>query len=93
MIDESRYLLIQGVPAIAVAAELETLCKGFGSIEHLQRVPDYPSVEKFCEVYQVKFHTLQSARYAKRKMDDRNFYGGVLLVSLKVHPVATEIYF
>ena len=67
------------MPAIAVTAELETLCQGFGSIEYLKHLPDYPT-EKFCEVYLVKFHTIQSARFAKRKMDDRNFYGGTLYV-------------
>lgn len=75
--DESKHLLIHRVPAIAVTAELETLCQGFGSIDYLHHVPDYPS-EKFCEVYQVKFHTLQSARFAKRKMDNKSFYGGIL---------------
>ena len=75
--DESQYLLIHGVPAIAVTTELEMLCLGYGSIEYLKLVHNYPT-EKFCEVYQVKFHTIQSARFAKRKMDDRSFYGGTL---------------
>ncbi len=77
MSDESRYLLIQGVPAIAVTTELEILCLSYGSIEFLKNVPNYPT-EKFCEVYQVKYQTIQSARFAKRKMDDRSFYGGTL---------------
>nr|CAG4642018.1 EOG090X0D00 [Eurycercus lamellatus] len=77
--DESQHLLIQGVPAIAVTAELEILCQRFGSIDYLRNVPNYPA-EKFCEVYHVKFHTIQSARFAKRQMDDRSFYGGVLHV-------------
>lgn len=79
--DESQHLLIHGVPAISVTAELENLCSTFGSIEFLRHVPDYPA-EKFCEVYHVKFHTFQSARFAKRKMDDRSFYGGVLQVPI-----------
>ncbi|KAI9552123.1 hypothetical protein GHT06_022460 [Daphnia sinensis] len=79
VMDESKYLLIHRVPAIAVTAELETLCQRYGSIEFLHNVPGYPT-DKFCEVYQVKFHTIQSARYAKRKMDDKSFYGGILHV-------------
>ncbi|XP_057380460.1 RNA-binding protein 48-like [Daphnia carinata] len=79
VMDESKYLLIHRVPAIAVTAELETLCQGYGSIEYLRNVPGYPT-DKFCEVYQVKFHTIQSARFAKRKMDDKSFYGGILHV-------------
>ncbi|KAK4035836.1 RNA-binding protein 48 [Daphnia magna] len=79
VMDESKYLLIHRVPAIAVTAELETLCQRYGSIEYLHNVPGYPA-DKFCEVYQVKFHTIQSARFAKRKMDDKSFYGGILHV-------------
>jgi len=77
--DESRHLLIQGVPAISVTAELENLCLTYGSIEHLKHLPDYPA-EKFCETYQATFRTIQSARFAKRKMDDKSFYGGTLQV-------------
>ena len=77
MVDESKFLLIHGVPAIAVTAELKTLCLRYGSIEYIKHIPNYPA-EKFCEVYQVKFHHIQSARFAKRKLDDKNFYGGVL---------------
>lgn len=77
--DESRHLLIHGVPAIAVAAELQVLCQRFGSVEELKLVTDYPT-EKFCEVYYARFRTVQSARFAKNHLDDRSFFGGVLHV-------------
>ena len=79
MNDESRHLLINGVPGIAVAAELKTLCEKYGSIEEIRLVNDYPS-DKFCEVYYVRFHLLQAARFARIRLDDKSFYGGVLHV-------------
>lgn len=75
--DESKYLLIQGVPAISIVSELKALCQRFGGVEELKLVPHYPC-EKFTEVYQVKFCTLQSARFAKVNLDEKNFFGGVL---------------
>lgn len=84
MNDESCHLLIQGVPAISVTNELENLCLTYGSVEQFNILPDYPT-EKFCQTYHVKFRTMQSARFAKRKMDDRSFYGGTLQVSLLLH--------
>jgi RNA-binding protein 48 len=77
--DESRHVLIHGVPGIAVAAELKTLCEKYGSIEEIRLVNDYPS-DKFCEVYYVRFHLLQAARHARIHLDDKSFYGGVLHV-------------
>uniref|UniRef100_A0A8C5Q7L6 RNA-binding protein 48 n=1 Tax=Leptobrachium leishanense TaxID=445787 RepID=A0A8C5Q7L6_9ANUR len=76
---ESRYLLIQGVPAIGVMKELVEQFALYGVIEEYNALDEYPT-EEFTEVYLLKFQRLQSARVAKRKMDERSFFGGLLHV-------------
>ncbi|XP_069067746.1 RNA-binding protein 48 [Pleurodeles waltl] len=76
---ESRYLLVQGVPAIGVMNELVEHFALFGTIEEYHALDEYPA-EEFTEVYLFKFHRLHSARVAKRKLDERSFFGGVLHV-------------
>ncbi|XP_004074393.5 RNA-binding protein 48 isoform X1 [Oryzias latipes] len=76
---ESRYVMIQGVPAIGVMEELIQLCALYGTVEEYRPLDEYPA-EEFTEVYLVKFQKLTSARAAKRNMDEKSFYGGVLHV-------------
>ncbi|CAJ1084003.1 RNA-binding protein 48 [Xyrichtys novacula] len=76
---ESRYLMVQGVPAIGVMTELIQLCALYGVVEEYRPLDEYPA-EEFTEVYLVKFQRLTSARAAKRHMDEKSFYGGVLHV-------------
>uniref|UniRef100_A0A3B5MRF2 RNA-binding protein 48 n=1 Tax=Xiphophorus couchianus TaxID=32473 RepID=A0A3B5MRF2_9TELE len=76
---ESRYLMVQGVPAIGVMTELIQLCALYGVVEEYRPLDEYPA-EEFTEVYLVKFQKLTSARAAKRNMDEKSFYGGVLHV-------------
>ncbi|XP_044534721.1 RNA-binding protein 48 isoform X2 [Gracilinanus agilis] len=76
---ESRYLLIQGVPAVGVMKELIEQFALFGAIEQYNALDEYPA-EEFTEVYLIKFQKLQSARIAKRKLDERSFFGGLLHV-------------
>nr|XP_046273579.1 RNA-binding protein 48 [Scatophagus argus] len=76
---ESRYVMVQGVPAIGVMPELIQLCALYGTVEEYRPLDEYPA-EEFTEVYLVKFQKLTSARAAKRHMDDKSFYGGVLHV-------------
>ncbi|MBN3272466.1 RBM48 protein, partial [Polyodon spathula] len=76
---ESRYLLIQGVPAVGVMKELVQLFAIYGAVEEYRVLDDYPA-EQFTEVYLIKFQKLQSARTAKRKLDERSFFGGLLHV-------------
>lgn len=77
--DESKYLLVNGVPAIKISKELEMLCQRYGDVECLHMLPHYPH-EDYTEVYLVKYHVLKSARFAKRQMDGKSFYGQVLHV-------------
>ncbi|KAF3833813.1 hypothetical protein F7725_025017 [Dissostichus mawsoni] len=76
---ESNYLMIQGVPAIGVMTELIQLCALYGAVEEYRPLDEYPA-EEFTEVYLVKFQKLTSARAAKRRMDEKSFYGGLLHV-------------
>ncbi|KAG5842634.1 hypothetical protein ANANG_G00179700 [Anguilla anguilla] len=76
---ESRFLLVQGVPAIGVMTELVQLFALYGAIEEYRVLDEYPA-EEFTEVYLIKFQRLQSAKVAKRNLDERSFYGGLLHV-------------
>ncbi|XP_066484879.1 RNA-binding protein 48 [Tiliqua scincoides] len=76
---ESRYLLIQGVPALGVMKELIEQFALYGTIEEYNPLDDYPA-EEFTEVYLIKFQKMQSARVAKKKLDERNFFGSLLHV-------------
>uniref|UniRef100_A0A6I8PKG9 RNA-binding protein 48 n=1 Tax=Ornithorhynchus anatinus TaxID=9258 RepID=A0A6I8PKG9_ORNAN len=76
---ESRYLLVQGVPALGVMKELVEHFALYGAIEQYNALDEYPA-EEFTEVYLIKFQKLQSARVAKRKLDERSFFGGLLHV-------------
>ncbi|XP_076864014.1 RNA-binding protein 48-like [Brachyhypopomus gauderio] len=76
---ESRFLLVQGVPAIGVMAELVQLFALYGVIEEYRPLDEYPA-EQFTEVYLLKFQKLTSARAAKRNTDEKSFFGGLLHV-------------
>eukprot|EP00079_Xenopus_tropicalis_P010083 XP_002934632.1 PREDICTED: RNA-binding protein 48 [Xenopus tropicalis] len=76
---ESRYLLVQGVPAIGVMKELIEQFALYGTIEEYNALDEYPA-EEFTEVYLIKFQRIQSARVAKRKLDERSFFGSMLHV-------------
>ncbi|CAL1528476.1 unnamed protein product [Lymnaea stagnalis] len=78
--NESCYLLIQGVPSVGAMQELNKLCGSFGQIDQFNALDDYPSQDKYTEVYLVKFKKIQSSRFAKRKLDDYSFFGGALHV-------------
>ncbi|KAM8810862.1 RNA-binding protein 48 [Eudromia elegans] len=76
---ESRYLLVQGVPALGVMRELVEQFALYGAIEEYHALDEYPA-EPFTEVYLIKFQKLQGARVAKKKMDERSFFGSLLHV-------------
>ncbi|XP_008935901.1 PREDICTED: RNA-binding protein 48, partial [Merops nubicus] len=76
---ESRYLLIQGVPALGVMKELVEQFALYGAIQEYHALDEYPA-DQFTEVYLIKFQKLQCARVAKKKMDERSFFGSLLHV-------------
>lgn len=67
------------MPKINLRTELKSLCSKFGQILKLHVVTDYKT-EIFTECYHVYYAKIQSARIAKRKLDNRAFYGGILHV-------------
>lgn len=58
---ESRYVMVQGVPAIGVMSELIQLCALYGAVDEYRPLDEYPA-EEFTEVYLVKFQRVPSAR-------------------------------
>ncbi|XP_071631339.1 uncharacterized protein [Temnothorax longispinosus] len=77
--DESQHLLICGVPQLQLVEEVKKLICPYGSMKAIQLVTEYPS-EEFTETYHVHYAHIQSARIAKRFIDNKNFFGGILHV-------------
>ncbi|XP_032672927.1 RNA-binding protein 48 [Odontomachus brunneus] len=77
--DESQHLLICGVPNIKLGEEVKKLTCPYGDIKAIQLVTEYPS-EEFTETYHIHYARIQSARIAKRFIDNKNFFGGLLHV-------------
>ncbi|XP_063857675.1 RNA-binding protein 48-like [Scylla paramamosain] len=77
--DESKYLIVNGVPAIKICQEIEMLCQRYGDLEYIHLLPEYPH-EDYVEVYLIKYRWLKNARFAKRQLDGKSFYGQVLHV-------------
>ncbi|KAK7110463.1 proline-rich protein 12-like [Littorina saxatilis] len=77
---ESKYLLVQNVPAVGAKDQLAKLLSSYGTIAELHPLDEFPA-EDFTEVYRVKFQRIQSARFAKKKLDDHAFFGGSLHIS------------
>ena len=76
---ESRYLLVQGVPCVGASEELIKRFALYGDVEEYRLLDEYPA-EEFTEVYWIKFVKIQAARFAKKKLDNRSFFGGLLHV-------------
>ncbi|CAG2174845.1 unnamed protein product [Oppiella nova] len=79
--DESKYLLIHGVPDIKcdVKEELRRVCDRFGAIDGLFAT-DYPTSEEFTKVFLINYKNFANAVKAKKSLDDRDFLGSVLHV-------------
>ncbi|XP_011859177.1 PREDICTED: RNA-binding protein 48 [Vollenhovia emeryi] len=77
--DESQHLLICGVPQLQLAEEVRKLLCSYGDVNTIQLVTEYPS-EEFTVAYHVHYARIQSARIAKRSIDNKNFFGGILHV-------------
>lgn len=73
------HLLVFGVPKINLRAELKNSCQKYGDLVSINVTNDY-EVELFTECFHVAYYNIQSARIAKKKLDDSSFYGGILHV-------------
>ncbi|XP_006612941.1 uncharacterized protein LOC122718524 isoform X1 [Apis laboriosa] len=71
--------MICGVPKLQLGEEIKKLVESYGNIKKIHIVHDYPT-EEFTEAYYIQYVHIQSARIAKRFIDDKNFYGGSLHV-------------
>lgn len=81
MNDESQHLIIYGVPVLKLIQELTAKVTRFGQIKLIEKETLYKDAcEEFTESYHVTYERIQSARIAKRMLDDQSFYGGVLHV-------------
>lgn len=76
---ESQHLYIYGVPTISLRKELKYLCTKYGDVLNISIVTDVET-EAFTECFHVQYKRIQSARIAKRLLDTRSFYGGILHV-------------
>ncbi|KAF0767592.1 RNA-binding protein 48 [Aphis craccivora] len=77
--DESQHLLIRGVPSVNLHDEVEKLCKRYGNVLSIRQV-QFEDQEEFTHSFHVIFVQIQSARFAKKQMDTKNFFGGILHV-------------
>jgi len=76
---ESQYLLVQGVPSVGAHKNLIELFALYGTVDEYKVLDEYPA-EEFTEVFWIKYQHISSARIAKKKLDDFNFFGNVLHV-------------
>lgn len=72
-------MLICGVPKLRLEEEVKKLICSYGDVKAIQFITEYPS-EEFTETYHIHFARIQSARVAKRHIDNKNFFGGLLHV-------------
>ncbi|XP_050420538.1 RNA-binding protein 48 [Adelges cooleyi] len=77
--DESQHLLIRGVPSVNLNDEVEKLCNRYGHVSSIKQV-QFEEQEQFTHCFHVVYTRIQSARFAKKQMDTKNFFGGVLHV-------------
>lgn len=77
--NESQHIVIYRVPKINLSQELRALCMKYGEIKKFKLLLNYKT-EIFTECYHVNFERIQSARIAKRFLDNKSFYGETLHV-------------
>uniref|UniRef100_A0A1Q3F253 Putative rna-binding protein 48 n=1 Tax=Culex tarsalis TaxID=7177 RepID=A0A1Q3F253_CULTA len=84
---ESRHLLVFGVPQIDLVRELKVELRRYGTVQLVQNVTEAVKatgsvdIEPFTDVFHVQFEKLDRARRAKKLLDAKNFYGGILHLS------------
>ncbi|XP_011186319.2 RNA-binding protein 48 [Zeugodacus cucurbitae] len=92
--NESKHLLVFGVPKINLKQEIKCKLKRCGDIEFIQCVTEEIAkkveLEAFTDVYHVTYTKVQAARRAKRYLDAQEFYGGILHISYAPEYETTE---
>ncbi|XP_025423024.1 RNA-binding protein 48 isoform X2 [Sipha flava] len=77
--DESQHLIIRGVPSIDLHDEVKKLCQRYGNVLNIRQV-QFEDQEEFTHSFHVTFARIQAARFGKKQMDTKNFFGGILHV-------------
>lgn len=78
--DESKYLIVRNVPSLGCGDQLFKLFSTYGDVQECKPM-DAEDCEPFTDVYWIKFHQVNNARFAKRKLDECVFIGNRLQVS------------
>lgn len=78
---ESRYLVIENVPALGLVENLLKLCSSFGPVQSHRLLDDHANATNYCDVVWIQFATTAAARIAKRTLDDKPFFSNLLRVS------------
>ncbi|KAL3644514.1 hypothetical protein CASFOL_009694 [Castilleja foliolosa] len=78
--DESKYLIVRNVPSLGCGDELFKLFSTYGQVEECKPM-DAEECDAYTDVYWIKFHQINNARFAKRKIDESVFLGNRLQVS------------
>ncbi|XP_055319308.1 RNA-binding protein 48 [Sitodiplosis mosellana] len=87
IVNESRHLIVFGVPRINLHQEVKQLFGRYGEVAEVRVKTDElksnstVEIEQFTDCYYVKFQKVHQARMAKSRVDRKNFYGGILHVS------------
>ncbi|EPS71983.1 hypothetical protein M569_02780, partial [Genlisea aurea] len=78
--DESKYLIVRNVPSFGCGDQLLKLFSSYGPVAECKPM-DAEDCEEYTDVFWLKFHQIDNARFAKRKLDDAIFLGNRLQVS------------
>ncbi|XP_030559987.1 RNA-binding protein 48 isoform X1 [Drosophila novamexicana] len=82
---ESRHMLVFGVPKVNLHTEIKNKLQCFGKLRSCTCVTtemaETMELEAFTDVFAVQFDRLEQARRAKRQLDAKQFFGGVLHIS------------
>ncbi|XP_050678596.1 RNA-binding protein 48 [Leptidea sinapis] len=76
---ESNHLLIFGVPSLNLRQETKSLFIKFGKLLQFN-ISTQHKADIFTETYHAQFERIHTARIAKKMLDTKNFYGGILHV-------------
>ncbi|KAL7149131.1 hypothetical protein ABFS83_05G018800 [Erythranthe nasuta] len=78
--DESKFLIVRNVPSLGCSDQLSQLFSTYGQVEECKPM-DAEDCEQYTDVYWIKFHQVNNARFAKRKLDESVFLGNRIQVS------------
>ncbi|KAL7735523.1 hypothetical protein ACLKA6_010555 [Drosophila palustris] len=82
---ESRHMLVFGVPKVNLHSNIKNKLQCFGKLQSCTCVTtefaQKMELEAFTDVFAVQFEHLEQARRAKRQLDAKQFFGGILHIS------------